>query len=124
MAGLELQVVIIRMGTEAKLLDLHGVLLFLGLFFLLLLFVHEFAEVDNLTDRRPGFRRHFYKIEAVGFGNAKGLFNRDDLMFFVRLDYTDLLGPDFIINIRFIRIDVASRWSSSCDGFLSLFIGV
>lgn len=87
MSGFELQIMIVRIGPESQLFHLHGVLLLLRLFLLLLFLVHELAKIDHLANRWVRIGCDFDQILVEGASNLEGPGDVCNLVFVVGLDY-------------------------------------
>jgi hypothetical protein len=74
MLGLEFKIVGIGVRPKPNLFNLLGLLFATRLFFFFLLLVAEFSVVYNLTYRRVGLGRNFYKIQPTLACQLKGGF--------------------------------------------------
>lgn len=98
-ASFELEVMVIGIGTKPQLLDLHGMLLLFGFFLLLLLFIHEFTEVDHFTDRWFCIWSDLHQVEVERSCDLQGPVDTYDFMFLIGFDDTYLSGPDFSVDV-------------------------
>lgn len=108
----DLDEVVMRIDADAELhlLYLAALLMLVGLLFVLLLDVLEFAVVDDLAHRRIGLRSHFDEIQATLTSDAQGLMRRKDaeLMLAILLDDADLGRTDaFVDTIEFVGMTPA-----------------
>jgi len=74
------------------------VLMLLGFFIALGLFVAVFAEIDDAANRRGRIGRHFDQVYAVSSRQIQGFAKPQNAQLFaIRADYPDLAGTDFPI---------------------------
>ncbi len=104
----ELVVVVVRIGPELQLFDLHHVLLLLGFVLFLFLLVLIMAVVDGLGDRRNRRGRNQHQIEShlLRFPQRGG--SGHDLGFTVRKNSPNLARPDGLVYV-FSAILLAGR---------------
>ena len=76
--GLELEVVLVGLGSEADFLDDHLGRLGLDIFLLFLLFVEELLVVHHLAYGRGGLWGDLHKVKAELVGEGEGLAQGDD----------------------------------------------
>lgn len=97
---LEHQVMIIGLGTELDLLDLHMNLLFAGLLLFLALLVLELSIIHDPADWRNSCRRHLDQVELLLLGKLHGLRYGDDTQrLTIGTDDPDLGSPDGIVDV-------------------------
>ena len=77
--GLELEVVLVGLGSEADFLDDHLGRLRLDVLHLFLLFVEELLVVHHLAHGRGGLGGDFHQVEAELVGECQSLPKGDDL---------------------------------------------
>ena len=78
MLHLEVEIVVVRLGTQLDLLEHDGRLVAPGRLLLLRRLVLELAEVHDLADRRHRPRIDFHQLEPLLLGEAQSLMGRDD----------------------------------------------
>ena len=77
--GLNFDIVVIYAQTDnSYLFDVHYLLVFLCLFFVLHLFKTEFSVIKNFAYRRICIRLHTNKVKTLIFGSLKGFRDRQN----------------------------------------------
>ena len=96
---LEVEVVIIRLGTEADFFD--DLLALFGLKFLvfLFLFVKEFLVFDDSADRGIGGRHNFYQIQSDFLSDLQSIFKGIDVGRDIVTDQTDFRSTDETVDL-------------------------
>src|SRR5262249_13623052 len=96
---LEAIVMLVGVGAELHLFQLHDVLLPLGFVLALFLLVGILAVVDDLRDRRIGGGRNQYQVQLQVLGAAHSYRRGQNLHLPVREHYPYLPGPNKLVNI-------------------------
>src|ERR1035438_485620 len=96
---LEIGVVVVGVGTELELLDLHHVLLLSGVVLLLLLLVLVVAEIHGLRHRRHSRWRHQDQVQAQLLRFAQGRRGGHDFRGSVRKNGPHFTRPDGLVHV-------------------------
>ena len=98
MLDLGLVVVLVGLGADLDLLDLHDGMTLLGVLLLLLLLVLELAVVHDAADRRLGVGRDLDEVAAnfLGHGNGLAALQYAQLLSF-GADDAHLARPDHVV---------------------------
>ncbi len=99
MLDLDLQIMLLRLGSETDLLDLNDRLALFGDLNLLALLVSEFSIIHDPADRRRRGGRHFHQIQTRLGRLRQGIRQRNDPQLLpVHIDYPDRRSPDLTVD--------------------------
>src|SRR5581483_6002592 len=110
MLSLEIEVMVIRIGSKANLLDLGGLALSLLLLFLFLLFVKEFIIIDDLTNGGIRSGGDLDKIELLLLRHLDRLLHRINADGYVIADQSYLRHPDHMVGTMFLLLFFSKTW--------------
>ena len=108
MAQLGLVVVVVGLGTDLDLLDLHHALALFGFLLLFLLLVLELAVVHDAADRRFGGGSDFHQVHTGFLGKGNSLVALQNTQLFpIGADDAHFAGADHLVAAHAVLRHVA-----------------